>query len=174
MSPSTVALLALLPLIAWRMYGRVRRMVSRQPLSRVRPWLTIVLFPLLIAFIGTTAVAQMEGLVCLAAALASGVALGVFGLNRTQFQATEEGLFYTPSAHVGIALSTLFVGRMLYRLAQTFTSGSQVSNAQFASSPLTLSVFGLLAGYYVAYAIGLLRWRGSVEAAKRGRGSGSP
>jgi hypothetical protein len=31
--------------------------------------------------------------------------------------------------------------------------------AAFARSPLTLAVFGLLAGYYIAYAVGLLHWR---------------
>jgi hypothetical protein len=39
----------------------------------------------------------------------------------------------------------------------------------FARSPLTLGVFGLLAGYYIAYAVGLLRWRFAVLAAKRRR-----
>ncbi len=29
----------------------------------------------------------------------------------------------------------------------------------FAGSPLTLSTFGLIAGYYVTYAIGLMLWR---------------
>jgi hypothetical protein len=37
----------------------------------------------------------------------------------------------------------------------------------FARSPLTLAIFGLLAGYYVAYAIGLVRWRSRVMAARR-------
>jgi hypothetical protein len=38
--------------------------------------------------------------------------------------------------------------------------------SNFAASPLTLGIFGLLAGYYVTYAIGLVRWRLSVEGAK--------
>jgi len=33
----------------------------------------------------------------------------------------------------------------------------------FAASPLTLAIFGLLAGYYVTYAIGLINWRKRVE-----------
>jgi hypothetical protein len=39
----------------------------------------------------------------------------------------------------------------------------------FARSSLTLAVFGLLAGCYIAYAIGLLRWRLRVLRAKRQR-----
>jgi hypothetical protein len=37
----------------------------------------------------------------------------------------------------------------------------------FARSLLTLAVFGLLAGYYIRYAIGLVRWRFGVLRAKR-------
>ncbi len=33
---------------------------------------------------------------------------------------------------------------------------------QLGNSPLTLAIFGTLAGYYVTYAIGLLRWRARV------------
>jgi hypothetical protein len=36
-------------------------------------------------------------------------------------------------------------------------------------SPLTLAIFGLLAGYNTAYAIGLLRWRRGVIARARKR-----
>ena len=45
------------------------------------------------------------------------------------------------------------------------------SAADFVRSPLTLAVFGLLAGYYIAYAIGLVRWRYRVLRAKRERES---
>ena len=34
---------------------------------------------------------------------------------------------------------------------------------QLGSSPLTMAIFGTLAGYYVTYAIGLLRWRAQVS-----------
>jgi len=40
-----------------------------------------------------------------------GAALGLYGLRLTKFEQTAQGLFYTPSAHLGIALSLLFVGR---------------------------------------------------------------
>jgi len=37
--------------------------------------------------------------------------------------------------------------------------GEPPMSDNFTRSPLTLAIFGLLAGYYKAYAIGLLRWR---------------
>ena len=54
-SASTLTLLVLLPLLAWRAYARLRRMVGRQRLSRVRPWITLTLFPALVAVFGLAA-----------------------------------------------------------------------------------------------------------------------
>ena len=34
---------------------------------------------------------------------------------------------------------------------------------EFGSSPLALAVFGLLAGYYIGYAVGLVRWRATAS-----------
>jgi hypothetical protein len=75
-------------------------------------------------------------------------------------------LFYTPNAHLGIALSVLLAVRVVYRMAQIYSGdpGAQVATPDFARSPLTLAVIGLLAGYYVAYAIGLIRWRSRVTS----------
>lgn len=42
-------------------------------------------------------------------------ALGVYGLRLTRFERTPTGLFYTPNAHLGIALSLLLVLRLGYR-----------------------------------------------------------
>jgi hypothetical protein len=70
-------------------------------------------------------------------------------------------LFYTPNAHLGVALSLLLMARIGYRAAQLYLSAgaAQEGSSAFARNPLTLLIFGMLAGYYVAYAVGLLRWR---------------
>ena len=56
-SPSVpmLALLIVLPLIAWRLYARFRRLVGRQRASAVRPWVTLTLFPVLAVFLGYAA-----------------------------------------------------------------------------------------------------------------------
>jgi cytochrome b561 len=109
-----------------------------------------------------------ERLLWLGGALAAGGLMAVYGLRRTQFEATPQGLFYTPHAHLGIALSLLLVGRILYRLVEVYYLGSTAPSgtSDFARSPATLAVFGILAGYYIAYAAGLLRWRYRVIRAK--------
>jgi len=172
---STIALVAVIALLLWRTYARVRRMVGRQRLSKVRPWITLAIFPLLIVLLIISAHTNPERLVLLAVGLAAGGGLAVFGLRRTVFEPTPQGLFYTPNAHIGIALSILFVARIIYRFVEVYALNSAPVGGNgavdFARSPLTLGVFGLLAGYYIGYAIGLVRWRARVMQAKRARES---
>ena len=166
---STIAVAIAVPLIAWRLYARFRRMVGRQRLTRIRPWIQLTIFPLLVMLLGAASVAHPLNLAVLAAGLAAGAGLGLYGLRRTAFEPTSQGLFYTPNAHLGIALSTLFLLRIAYRAYEVYVLAPGPHVPDFARSPLTLSVFGLLAGYYVAYAIGLVRWRRRVLAAKHAR-----
>jgi Kef-type K+ transport system membrane component KefB len=156
-------MLAMIPFIGWRMYARIRRMIGRQKSSPTRQWLTICLFPVIAVLIGSVSAAQPYAITALLAGIAIGAGLGVLGHRLTKFEQTEEGLFYTPNAHLGVALSVLLFARILYRfLFSGLISGNGVpSNA--APSPLTLALFGMLAGYYVAYAIGLVLWRRSIE-----------
>ena len=170
-SPSSLTLLVLLPLLAWRVYARVRRMVGRQRLSKYRPWVTLIIFPALLVLFALAAHSHLERLWWLAGSLVCGALLGVFGLRKTKFEPTPQGLFYTPNAHLGIALSLVFVARILYRLAHVYFIDPSAPRGMddFARSPLTLAVFGLLAGYYIAYAMGLLRWRWRILRAKQQR-----
>jgi len=162
--------LVIIPLIAWRMYSRIRRNIGRQPLSKVRPYVTLGIFPLLVVLLAFGAsqspTKQSELLGALAVGIFGGIVLGYYGNKHTKFEVTPQGLFYTPNAHIGIALSVLFVGRLLYRMLFLYSADPTApqSAANFTASPLTLAIFGLLAGYYVTYAIGLVRWRKSVES----------
>jgi len=164
--PSTyVPFLIMIPLVAWRMYSRVKRSIGRQTLSKRRPWITICLFPLLALMLGAAAFGKPALLAAMAGGAVGGVLLGFYGLSKTKFDATPEGLFYTPNAHIGIALSVLFVARVLYRMVVFYSMdpSAQPGGPDFAATPLTLGIFGLLAGYYVTYAIGLVGWRKTVE-----------
>jgi hypothetical protein len=152
--------IAFLALIAWRMQARVRRMIGRQRLSRVRPWITIVVFPLLVAMLAFAALQQHSLALYLAAGIIVGIGLGVLGLRLTRFDVTTEGLYYTPSAHLGIALSALLVCRIAYRFAVGGLPDPGAGSAPPGANltPLTLLLIGTLAGYYTTYALGLVRW----------------
>lgn len=171
-NPTTITLIAFLPLIAWRMYTRFKRLVGRQRLGRIRPWIQLVIFPLVLALLAVVAREHLVRLWWMAGGLALGGMLGVFGLSKTKFEPTPEGLFYTPNAHLGIALSSLFVLRILYRFVEVFwlhpPAGPQQPD-DFTKSPLTLLVIGLMAGYFIVYAAGLIRWRFRMLRARRMR-----
>lgn len=90
-----------------------------------------------------------------------GAALALWGASRTRF-ATENGQrYYVPHTYTGIAVSLLFVARLIYRLAQTSgalaTPGGAGDTAPAAGpqaamqSPLTAGIFFVLIGYYVCY-----------------------
>ncbi len=177
--PSLLVSLLIGAFVVWRFYSRIRRMVVRQKLSKVRPWITVCAFPVLLVLFAASSIAQPLSLAALLGGTAVGVGLGIYGLRLTRFEKTPEGLYYTPSAHLGIALSVLLIGRLGYRAMQVYSStdagyAPQVPAAGLASSPVTLLIFGALAGYYVAYAIGLLRWRRSVVNAADPIGSDQP
>ena len=156
-----LGLLILVPLVAWRLYSRFRRLVGRQRLSRVRPWISLTVFPAFLALLAWLAHGRADALAWLAGAMVLGALLARYGLSRTVFEATPGGIFYTPHAPLGIALTVLLAGRIGYRLYEVLAAGPAA--ADFARSPLTLAVFGVLAGYYTAYAAGLLRWRRAHE-----------
>ena len=173
LSPNVLVPIGVGALILWRAYSRIRRMVGRQHLSKVRPWVTVIVFPVILALLGVAVFAKPTSLAALLGGVVIGVSLGIYGLRVTRFENTPQGLFYTPSAHVGIALSLVFIARILYRLFQMYASpgqmygpypGSSPGQMGYATTPLTLLILGTLAGYYVTYAIGLLRWRHSVTA----------
>ena len=96
-------------LILWRSYYRIRRLVGRQHLSKVRPWVTVTVFPLISVLLGSAALAHPLLLGWLGGGIALGTGLGIYGLRVTKFETTPQGLFYTPSAHIGVALSVLFL-----------------------------------------------------------------
>jgi hypothetical protein len=160
-APFPIVTLAIIALLAWRVYARVRRNIGRQHFVAARSWTSVTLFPLVIVLVafGLRFQPPVMG-VSLFGGLVLGVVLGVLGLRLTRFEVTAEGLYYVPSAHLGIALSTLLVARVLYRFISVGAPGSDPGATPLAThlTPLTLALVGMLAGYYVTYAVGLLRW----------------
>jgi hypothetical protein len=84
----------------------------------------------------------------------------------------RDKLHYVPHTYTGIAVSLLFLGRVVYRLVQVYstvhtTHASAVNAADPANgfgssgmvrSPLTVGLFFVLMGYYVCY-YGLVLWK---------------
>lgn len=144
-------------LIAWSVYRRVRRNIGRQPLRPRRIIFSLIILSLVtvLLMVGTFAFPKL--LLGYGGGLAMGIALGFFGLRLTKFETTEEGHFYVPNTTIGVGLSVLFIGRMVYRMWAIGNAAAVSSQPQpqMLQSPLTLLIFGLIAGYYIVYYIGL-------------------
>jgi hypothetical protein len=150
----------LAPILACYLWWRLRRNVGRQSL-RAR-WLvySVVAFGVpTVAFAGwclpRPALALGWG-----AGLALGLILGRVGLRITRFESGPEGRFYTPNMQIGFFLALIFVGRLGYRLS-VLGGGhaifSRWPTPTFGNSALTYLAFELLAGYYLAFNLGVLR-----------------
>jgi hypothetical protein len=145
-------------LLVWGVYRRVRRSIGRQPLQPKRLMLRIGIFGVVAVIVAFTGLSYPKVLLGFAAGFFLGVPLALVGLRLTRFETTAEGKFYTPNTHIGVALSLLFVGRLAYRMFVLHGSGfvGGQSPVGMGQSPLTLGIFGLLAGYYIVYFIGVL------------------
>lgn len=169
------------PLVIFAIYRRVRRNFGRQPLRSTRLVIRVAIFAILAMLLLTLAVAGVEmgspvrlGSV---AGLLGGAALGLYGLHLTQVEDTPQGRFYTPNSYVGMGLTALLLGRLVYRFAvlvpvvgAAATQGTAgydpTALSALQRSPLTLAIAGLLVGYYLAYYCGLL-WRAHGAASAR-------
>jgi hypothetical protein len=153
-SPSVPILVG--ALFVWAVYRRIRRNIGRQRLRlrRIIPSLTIVSltgFLLVALFFQETNL--MLGFV---SGMVLGCIAGVFGLKLTKFDTTDEGHFYIPNTRIGVALSLLLTGRLLYKFIKNRKEFDLSEHSMPpVQSPLTFFIIGLTVGYYVVYYIGL-------------------
>jgi hypothetical protein len=157
--------------LVWAVYRRVRRNFGRQAVSRARLQWRVALLAVVGGLILLGSARNPALLAALAGGIAGGVALGFVGLRHTVFETTPQGRFYTPHTYLGLAVTALFLGRLLYRLSSLYL-GSQAALQQdqdpfaaYQKSPLTLAIFGILLGYYLIYNVGVLRRSGAAVPA---------
>jgi Protein of unknown function (DUF1453) len=163
MDPKIVTPIIMIALVIWAIYRRMRRTFGRQKVSEKRLWVRIGIFAVVGGIFLTASLRNPPLLEALLGGLIGGVALGYLGLRHTQFEVTPEGGFYTPHTYIGLVVSALFLGRILYRFlslhlgAQNLAPADQNPFAGYQSSPLTTAIFGVLIGYYVLFNLGVLR-----------------
>ena len=163
LDPKLITSILIAALIGWGLYRRVRRSFGRQAVQPGRLWLRIGILTLLGAmFVATSLARGAQMLEALLAGIACGAALGYLGLRHTRFEVTPEGRFYTPHTYIGLVVTLLFLGRLLYRFLYLSYDASAMGGASpdfaaaYQKSPLTLGIFGVLVGYYVLYYAGIL------------------
>ena len=153
-------------LVVFAIYRRFRRSFGRQPLRPARMTLRIVLLAAVSCALLPLAWRSAQFLTAELAGAALGIGLGLWGAQRTRFLMHGGRLHYLPHTYAGIAVSLLFLGRLAFRVVQVYT-GVQASHAahvdgaadpsqafapaSMVSSPLTVAIFFVLAGYYACY-----------------------
>ncbi|HEY6457521.1 MAG TPA: hypothetical protein VIY90_19760 [Steroidobacteraceae bacterium] len=148
-------------IVAFGIYRRVRRNIGRQTLTAGRQYFRMVLITLVCLILTFIHPLQPVGAAYIASGLIVGAAVGWFALRHTEFESTPQGYFYTPHLYIGIAVTALFVGRLLYRMALVYDrTGNGAAGTPPApdNNPLTLGILFLTAGYYIVFCTGLLRW----------------
>jgi hypothetical protein len=171
MSPNLIAPIVIAPLIVWRLYARTRRNFGRQPIQPKRMWTRVAIFSVVTLLVATQGLLDPRLAVGLTAGLVGGVALGIAALKLTRFEIDGQNDCYFPNPWLGMALTALFIGRLLYRFMVLYPQISHGEGGGFATyqrSPLTMAILGLLLGYYIAYYAGLLLHHRRVATARPG------
>ena len=159
-------------LVVFGIYRRFRRSFGRQPLSRGRMTLRIVLLAVVACALLPLALRSVQFLTAELVGAVLGVGLGLWGAERTRFVMFRDKLHYVPHTYTGIAVSLLFLGRVVYRLVQVYTTlhaahegavnaaypANGLGSSGMVRSPLTVGLFFVLMGYYVCY-YGLVLWK---------------
>ena len=164
MDPKLLTPILIAALVVFSVVRRLRRTFGRQAVQPGRIWLRIGILTIVGGLIVATSVTRgAEMLAGLIAGFACGAALAYLGLRHTRFEVTPEGRFYTPHTYIGLAVTLLFLGRLVYRFLYlaggangTFASDPNAA-AAFQRSPLTVGIFAVLIGYYVLFYAGVLR-----------------
>ncbi|MGK5025133.1 hypothetical protein [Janthinobacterium sp. RB2R34] len=162
METTTLALLCLAPLLVWRIYSRLKKLVARQKSQLWRHRLVAFGVPALIVFLATTTKFEILPLSSLGAGVLAGGWLGVLGIRLTRFEQVGKDYYFTQHRYLGLAVTMLFIARLLYRGMEIYLNTRldvPVPPPPFGQSPLTMAAYGMVTGYYAAYAWGLLRWR---------------
>ena len=161
MDPKLLTPVLIAALVIFGVYRRVRRSFGRQAVNVTRIWIRVAILIVVGVLAAAAALRGPGTLSALVGGLACGAGLAYIGLRHTQFEVTEEGRFYTPHTYIGIFVTAVFLGRLLYRLQILYPGLQAAPPAQnwadaYQRSPLTLAIFGMLVSYYVLFYLGVL------------------
>jgi hypothetical protein len=161
MEMTTITLLLLVPLAVWRIYSRLKRLMTRTKSELWRHYAAAVVMWGIVGVLLATLIGNWQALAALVAGTLVGAALGHRNMKLTRLENRPDGFFYTPNRNLGLLVAMLFISRLIYRLFEAYLHmhDQLPLDPDFLGNPLTSVLFGLLAGFYGTYNVLLLRWR---------------
>ena len=123
-------------LVVFAVYRRLRRSFGRQPLRPRRMTIRIVLLAVIGCALMPAALRSAQFLAAELVGVALGIALGLWGAERTRFLRSGERLYYIPHTYTGMVVSALFLGRLLYRFLMLPRGGYSSGGAAFPNDGL--------------------------------------
>ncbi len=156
-------------LVLFVLYRRFRRNFGRQPLRQNRMIIRMLILGVFCLVLLLSPFGSFKGYMAALLGAFLGLVLALYAIAHTYFEVTPEGRFYTPNVYIGMTVTALFIGRIIYRFivvypvlhgaVQQAHQNPQLQENPFASyqhSPLTLGLYFLLAGYYICYYGGVI------------------
>ena len=153
--------LVLLPLSLWQRYrlGKARRKAWPW-LVKLNSWLLLASSGVLLVSMAVTNIWWPVAFVYALAGWGIGLVIGFAGLWLTRFEATPQGLFYTPNAWLILLLTLLVTARIAMGFVERwrYWQGKQaLAMIPVLDHASLFAVAGLLIGYYLVYTWGLRR-----------------
>ena len=153
--------LVLLPLSLWQRYrlGKARRKAWPW-LVKLNSWLLLASSLVLLISMAMTNIWWPGAFAYAVAGWGIGLVTGLAGLWLTRFEATSQGLFYTPNAWLILLLTLLVTARIAMGFVELwrYWEGKQaLAMIPVLDHASLFAVAGLLIGYYLCYTWGLRR-----------------
>lgn len=168
--------------ILFALYRRFRRSIGRQKVHRKWFIARIILLVFSGCVIVATSLSAVGPLPLVGALIGFGVgaAAALYALRLMEFERDEDEVYFTPNPYIGLALSALFIARLVYRFvfqglltsnsaplpltpSSSPPAGVSDPGIQQAFDPITVSIIFVLFGYYVFYYLGILRQSRELE-----------
>ena len=163
MDQKQISLIFMIAVIGFAIYRRIRRNIGRQRYQPNRMRVRMAIFGVIGAIALLFSFRNIDVGGAMLAGLVGGAALGLFGVRHTKFETSPQGQFYTPHTYIGLFVTLLLLGRLAYRFVivmpamQAAAQADANPYASFQRSPLTMAIFGIVIGYYIAYYTAVIR-----------------
>ncbi|MGV7207929.1 hypothetical protein ACLB1G_08735 [Oxalobacteraceae bacterium A2-2] len=170
MEIKTFILLALMPLVVWRVYMRLKAALGRNRSELWRHYAGAVILLGTLGIVAAQVLGDIESLGALAVGAAAGAALAFLNLRRSRLENTRDGFFYRQDARIGILIVLLCLARLMYRMFALFLQmqGAEPAAPEFIRTPLTAVMLGVMLAYFGGYQLLLARWRRGQKPVPRG------